>query len=63
MSDFLDNLVAIDMHTHATRSTRNAPDQVAIAMDAAMDAYFKQPLRARRSTRRPPITESAGCWP
>nr|WP_315463485.1 amidohydrolase family protein [uncultured Rhodoferax sp.] len=44
MSDFLDSLVAIDMHTHATKSTRNPPDEVAIAMDAAMDAYFKQPL-------------------
>lgn len=44
MSDFLDSLVAIDMHTHATKSTRNPPDEVTIAMDAAMDAYFKQPL-------------------
>lgn len=44
MSNFLDSLVAIDMHTHATLSTRNPPDEVAIAMDAAMDAYFKQPL-------------------
>lgn len=44
MSAFLDSLVAIDMHTHATKSTRNPPDEVAIAMDAAMDAYFKQPL-------------------
>lgn len=44
MSRFLDNLVAIDMHTHATVSTRNPPDEVSIAMDAAMDAYFKQPM-------------------
>ena len=38
---FLDGIEAIDMHTHATVSTRNPPDEVAIAMDAAMDAYFK----------------------
>jgi predicted TIM-barrel fold metal-dependent hydrolase len=56
MSDFLDSLVAIDMHTHATVSTRNAPDQVAIAMDAAMDAYFKQPLQ------RPTIDQTAAYY-
>lgn len=44
MNSFLDSLVAIDMHTHATVSTRNPPDEVTIAMDAAMDAYFKQPM-------------------
>lgn len=53
MSTFLDELVAIDMHTHATVSGRNPPDEVAIAMDAAMDAYFKQPMP------RPTIEETA----
>ena len=54
--DFLDGIVAIDMHTHATVSTRNPPDEVAIAMDAAMDAYFKQPMA------RPTIAETAGYY-
>ena len=53
MSSFLDDVVAIDMHTHATVSTRTPPDEVAIAMDAAMDAYFKQPMP------RPTIAETA----
>ena len=44
MSKLLDDIVAIDMHIHATVSTRNPPDEVAIAFDAAMDAYFKQPM-------------------
>jgi len=48
--------VAIDMHTHATVSTRNPPDEVAIAMDAAMDAYFKQPMA------RPTIAETAAYY-
>lgn len=56
MSSFLDDLVAIDMHTHATVSTRNPPDDVAIAMDAAMDAYFKQPMP------RPTIAETAAYY-
>jgi predicted TIM-barrel fold metal-dependent hydrolase len=54
--DFLDGIVAIDLHTHATVSTRNPPDEVAIAMDAAMDAYFKQPMA------RPTIAETAGYY-
>ncbi|GAA6118466.1 amidohydrolase family protein [Acidovorax sp. FG27] len=53
---FLDAVVAIDMHTHATRSTRNPPDEVAIAIDAAMDAYFKQTLP------RPTIDETAAYY-
>lgn len=53
---FLDAVVAIDMHTHATRSTRNPPDEVAIAIDAAMDAYFKQSLP------RPTIDETAAYY-
>lgn len=53
---FLDAVVAIDMHTHATRSTRNPPDEVAIALDAAMDAYFKQSLP------RPTIDETAAYY-
>lgn len=55
-TDFLDAVVAIDMHTHATRSTRNPPDEVAIAIDAAMDAYFKQSLP------RPTIDETAAYY-
>ena len=38
----LDDIVAIDIHTHATVSTRNAPDEIALAFDAAMAAYFKE---------------------
>jgi len=53
---FLDELVAIDMHTHATVSTRNPPDEVAMAIDAAMDAYFKQPMP------RPTIAETAAYY-
>lgn len=56
MSNFLDEIVAIDMHTHATVSTRNPPDEVAIAMDAAMDAYFKQPMP------RPTIAQTAAYY-
>lgn len=40
----LDDIVAIDMHTHATVSTRNAPDEVAIAFDSAMASYFKETM-------------------
>lgn len=56
MNAFLDGLVAIDMHTHATRSTRNPPDPVAQAIDAAMDAYFKQAMP------RPTIDETAAYY-
>lgn len=53
MSKHLDDIVAIDMHIHANVSTRNPPDEVAIAFDTAMDAYFKQPMK------RPTIDETA----
>jgi len=43
----LDEIVAIDIHTHATVSTRNAPDEVGIAFDAAMASYFKEKLPRR----------------
>jgi predicted TIM-barrel fold metal-dependent hydrolase len=43
----LDEIVAVDIHTHATVSTRNAPDEVAIAFDAAMAAYFKEKMPRR----------------
>ncbi|WP_311224112.1 MULTISPECIES: amidohydrolase family protein [unclassified Acidovorax] len=56
MTDFLDGIVAIDMHTHATRSLRNPPDEVSIAIDAAMDAYFKQPMP------RPTVDETAAYY-
>lgn len=49
----LKQIVAIDIHTHATVSTRNPPDEVAIAFDAAMQAYFKEKMP------RPTITETA----
>lgn len=54
--NFLDDLVAIDLHTHATVSTRNPPDEVAMALNAAMDSYFKQPLA------RPTIAETAAYY-
>lgn len=53
---FLDDLVAIDLHTHATVSTRNPPDDVAMALNAAMDAYFKHPMP------RPTIAETAAYY-
>lgn len=56
MSSFLDDLVAIDMHIHATVSMRNPPDPVAMAIDAAMNAYFKQPMP------RPTIEETAAYY-
>ena len=46
-------IVAIDIHTHATVSTRNPPDEVAIAFDTAMAAYFKEKMP------RPTIAETA----
>lgn len=48
----LNDIIAIDIHTHATVSTRNPPDAVAIAFDAAMASYFKeqQPRRTIAQT-------------
>ena len=43
-TDRLQDIVAIDIHTHATVSTRNPPDEVAQAFDAAMAAYFKETM-------------------
>jgi len=43
----LDEIVAIDTHVHATVSTRNPPDAVAIAFDEAMAAYFKEQMPRR----------------
>ena len=43
-ASLLDSIVAVDIHTHATVSTRNAPDEVAIAFDAAMASYFKEKM-------------------
>ena len=48
-----DSLFAIDIHTHATVSTRNPPDEVAIAFDKAMAEYFKEKMP------RPTIEETA----
>ncbi len=52
----LDDIVAIDMHIHATVSTRNAPDPVATAFDAAMAKYFKE------QTTRLTIAETAAYY-
>jgi uncharacterized protein len=38
----IDQLVAIDVHTHATVSIRNPPDPVAQAFDQAMAKHFKE---------------------
>ena len=43
-ADRLQDIVAIDIHTHATVSTRNPPDEVAQAFDAAMAQYFKETM-------------------
>jgi hypothetical protein len=40
----LDDIVAVDMHTHATVSLRNPPDEVTMAFDKAMAEYFKEKL-------------------
>jgi predicted TIM-barrel fold metal-dependent hydrolase len=40
----LQDLVAIDIHTHATVSTRNAFDPVTDAFDQAMASYFKEAM-------------------
>lgn len=50
------SIVAIDIHTHATVSTRNAPDEVAIAFDKAMAEYFKEKMP------RPTIDETAAYY-
>jgi predicted TIM-barrel fold metal-dependent hydrolase len=42
--DRLQDVVAIDIHTHATVSTRNPHDEVAAAFDAAMVQYFKEAM-------------------
>lgn len=52
----LDDIVAIDIHTHATVSTRNPPDDVALAFDAAMAKYFKEQMP------RPTIAETAAYY-
>jgi uncharacterized protein len=42
--DRLQDVVAIDVHTHATVSTRNPHDEVAAAFGAAMAHYFKEAM-------------------
>ncbi|HET9642098.1 MAG TPA: amidohydrolase family protein [Burkholderiaceae bacterium] len=49
----LDEIVAIDVHVHANKSTRLPPDPVAIEFDEAMFAYFKQKMP------KPTIAETA----
>ena len=43
-TDRLADIVAIDIHIHATVSTRNPFDEVADAFDKAMAAYFKEQM-------------------
>lgn len=52
----LQDIVAIDVHTHAMVSHRNPPDPVAIAMDEAMAQYFKQTMP------KPTIEETAAYY-
>lgn len=52
----LEDIVAIDVHTHANKSTRQPPDPVAIAYDEAMFAYFKQEMP------KPTIAETAAYY-
>jgi len=52
----LDEILAIDVHTHANKSTRNPPDPLAILFDEAMAAYFKQQLP------KPTIAETASYY-
>jgi uncharacterized protein len=51
-----ERLVAIDVHTHATVSLRNPPDEVAIAVDKAMAQYFNE------QAPRPTIPETAAYY-
>lgn len=52
----LQDIVAIDVHTHAMVSQRNPPDPVAIAFDEAMAKYFKQTMP------KPTIAETAAYY-
>ncbi|PAJ85341.1 amidohydrolase family protein [Burkholderia ubonensis] len=52
----LQDVVAIDVHTHAMVSTRNPPDLVAIEFDNAMAQYFKQAMP------KPTISETAAYY-
>ena len=52
----LDDIVAIDMHIHANKSTRLPIDPIAEEFDAAMFAYFKQDLP------KPTIAETAAYY-
>jgi len=47
----LDNLIAIDVHTHAEVSCRQEPDETWQPFDAAARKYFKV-------SKRPTITET-----
>jgi hypothetical protein len=48
----LDELVAIDVHTHAEISTRQPRDPCSVMFDEAMDKYF-------REMKKPTIAEVA----
>jgi predicted TIM-barrel fold metal-dependent hydrolase len=52
----LDDIVAVDVHTHANRSTRLPEDPVATAYDEAMFEYFKQRMP------KPTIAETAAYY-
>ena len=49
----IDDLVAIDVHTHAERSLRDPPDELATMFEAAAEQHFKQ------KAPRPTIPEAA----
>ena len=49
----IDDLVAIDVHTHAERSLRDPPDELATMFEAAAEQHFKQ------EAPRPTIPEAA----
>ena len=50
--DRLQDVVAIDVHTHATVSTRNPHDEVVAAIDAATATYFKEAMPRLQSAAR-----------
>ena len=56
----VDELVAIDVHTHAEEPCGTHPDDGYDELQAAMAVYFNQPNNRRRPSRKPlPIIASA----
>jgi len=57
----VDELVAIDIHTHAEVSTRMLPDEAAQELDEAKGRYFKY-VPQHPTIARWPRTTASGRW-